>query len=200
MVGGVQLRAQQVQSRDAGDAPGGLGVQAVRLHDRDRSRLHADRRCCRTRPSPTTRGPGQPPYSPQNYEKDFWGPINGPPRARALAQRADDPADGRARPEAGHRLRAPVRPDRAAAAVPADRARRRRRDADRNDQRLLRLPEPGRADDAVLGAEGHRPRRQPARGESSGAAGRDPRRHRLRDDEPAARRRRARHRRSRRRR
>src|ERR1044071_9823092 len=20
-------------------------------------------------------GPGQPPYSPQNYEKDFWGPI-----------------------------------------------------------------------------------------------------------------------------
>ena len=42
--------------------------------------------------------------------------------------------------------------------------------------------------------EGHRSRRQRARGEPAGAEGRDPRRHRLRDDQPAARRRPARHR------
>ena len=84
--------------------------------------------------------------------------------------------------------------DGAAAAVPADRARRRRSDADRDDQRLLGLPEPGRPHDAVLDPQGHRPRRQPARGEPPRAAGRDPRRHGVRDDQPAARRRRARHR------
>ncbi len=37
----LQLRAEQVQSRDAGEAAGGLFVQAVHLHDGDRSRLHA---------------------------------------------------------------------------------------------------------------------------------------------------------------
>ena len=42
-------------------------------------------------------------------------------------------------------------------------------------------------------ARRHRPRRQRARGEPAGAEGRDPRRHRVRDDEPAARRRPARH-------
>ena len=38
----LQLRAQQVQPRDAGAPAGRLGVQAVRLHRGDRPRLHAD--------------------------------------------------------------------------------------------------------------------------------------------------------------
>ena len=37
----LQLRAQQVQPRDAGAAPGRLAVQADRLHGGDRPRLHA---------------------------------------------------------------------------------------------------------------------------------------------------------------
>ena len=34
-------------------------------------------------------GPGQPPYSPQNYEKDFWGPIT---LRRALEHSRNVPA------------------------------------------------------------------------------------------------------------
>ena len=61
-----------------------------------------------------------------------------------------------------------------------------------HDERLHRVPEPGRPDAALLGREHRRPRRQRARGEPAGTARSDPRRHRVRDDEPAARRRPAR--------
>ena len=145
----LQLRAQQVQPRHAGAPPGRLGVQAVRLHDRDRSRLHADDDAAGLA-GDLSRRPGPAALLAAELREGFLGAGHGPPRARALAQRAGDQADGRARAQAGHRLRAPVRPHRAAAALPADRARRRRRNAARDDQRLLGLPEPGRPDGAVF--------------------------------------------------
>ncbi len=55
----------------------------------------------------------------------------------------------------------------------------------RDHQRLHVVPESGRADEAVLGADGEGSRGQPARGESRRAERRHPRRHRLRDDEHA---------------
>ena len=56
----LQLRSQQVQSRDAGAPAGRLAVQAVRLYGGDRSRLHADlghrgRAGRRTMPGPGSR-------------------------------------------------------------------------------------------------------------------------------------------------
>jgi hypothetical protein len=111
-----QLRAEQVQPRDAGVPPGGLVVQAVRLHDRDRPRLHADDDPAGLA-GDLSGGPGQPPYSPQNYEKDFLGPDHDPLRAGAFAQRRGDQAHGRARPEAGDRLRPAASGDSAAPAV-----------------------------------------------------------------------------------
>ena len=65
----------------------------------------------------------------------------------------------------------------------------RRCDAARDHQRLLGVPESGRADEAVLRAEREGSRRQPARREPCRAERRHPRRHGVRDDQPAARRR-----------
>ena len=70
-------------------------------------------------------------------------------RARRIAQHPGDQDDGAARAEERARLRATVRLRGDDSAVPADRARRRRRDAARDDERLHRVPEPGRADEAV---------------------------------------------------
>ena len=103
-------------------------------------------------------------------------------------------------PAAGDPVRAPARARVAAAAVPGGRARRRRSDAARDDERVFGVPEPGRPHAAVLDPEGHRSRGQRARGEPARAEGRDPRRHGVRDDQPASRRRPARHRRQGRRR
>ena len=92
----LQLRAQQVQPRDAGVPPGRLGVQADRLHRRDRSRLHADhdadghagRASRRRRLSRRTR---------RRTTTASSGPGHAAPRARAVAQRAGGPGDGAAR-------------------------------------------------------------------------------------------------------
>ena len=111
-----------------------------------------------------------------------------------IAQRPGGPADGSARPEAGHRLRA------------AARARRRRC---RPTCRSRSAPPKRRCSEMtsaysvfpnqgvhmqpysvlkVTDRDGQRARREPA-----GAEGRHPRRHRVRHDQPAARRRAARH-------
>ena len=69
-------------------------------------------------------GPGQPPYSPQNYDRKFEGPIT---LRRALEDSRNVPAVqlmDAARAAAGHRLRPTLRPRDAAPAVPVDRARR----------------------------------------------------------------------------
>ena len=87
------------------------------------------------------------------------------PGARRFAQHPGDQDDGHARAEERARVRRSVRVRGGLPAVPADRARRGRRDAARSDERLHRVPEPGRAHEAVRRAEGAGPRRQPARGE-----------------------------------
>ena len=125
----LQLRAQQVQPRDAGVAAGRLGVQADRLHRGDRSRLHAGHRRWSTSRSSFPAGAGQPPYAPQNYDRKFEGPIT---LRRALEQSRNVPAvrlmDALG-PKQVIAVRATARPHVAASAVPVDRARRRRSDA-----------------------------------------------------------------------
>ena len=114
-------------------------------------------------------------------------------RARTVAQRPRGPGNGTAGATAGHRLREKAGAVFAYSALPAGRARRRRSDAARDHQRVRGVPESGRAHAAVLGAQGHRPGWQRARGESARAEGRHPRRHRLRRHQPAPRRGSARH-------
>ena len=145
-------------------------------------------------PASFSGGAGQPAYAPLNYDQKFEGPITlrhaleqsrNVPAVRVMEQLGPTQVIAYAR-RLG--LESPLPPYLAVALGAAEAT------LDRDDQRLLGVPEPGRADAAVLGAEGHRPRRQRARGEPAGAEGRDPRRHRVRDDQPAARRRAARHR------
>ena len=140
-------------------------------------------------------GAGQPPYAPQNYDHQFEGPIT---LRHALEQSRNVPAvrvmDQLGR-KPGHRLRQEAGPHLSDSAVPARRAWRRGGVAARDHRRIRGVPEPGRAHAAVLGAQGHRSRRQRARGESAGTEGRHPRRHGLRHHQPAARRGAARHRR-----
>ena len=133
-------------------------------------------------------GPGQPLYSPQNYDRKFEGPVT---LRHALEESRNVPAvkmlDSSARPSPST--------TRSDSGSPASSSRtcslalgRGRGDAARSDERLHRVPEPGRPDEAVRGAARGGSRRQPARGEPPRAARRDPRRHGVRDDEPAARR------------
>ena len=68
------LRPERVQPRDAGAAPAGLLVQAVRLRDRARQRLHAVHAWCSTRRSTIDMGPGQEAWTPSNYDGKSAGP------------------------------------------------------------------------------------------------------------------------------
>ena len=70
-----------------------------------------------------------------------------------------------------------------AASLPAARPGRGGGDARRDDVGLLRLRQRGAAHEAVLHHAHHRSRRQRHRGGAAGGPGRDPRRHRLPDDE-----------------
>ena len=106
----LQLRAQQVQPRHAGATARWLGVQAVRLHGGDRSRLHAGHAPAWTRRSASPAAPGQPAYAPQNYDRKFEGPIT---LRRALEHSRNVPAVRvmeQLGPKPGDRLRAPARP------------------------------------------------------------------------------------------
>ena len=95
-------------------------------------------------------GPNQPPYQPLNYDRKFEGPGHAAPRARAVAQHpggeGDAGASGRGR---SSRYAQAVRPRRRLSAVPLAGARRGRSHAARDDERLLGVRQPGRADGAV---------------------------------------------------
>ena len=132
-------------------------------------------------------GAGSPAYSPLNYDHKFEGAITlrhaledsrNVPAVRVMEQLGPRQVISYAR-RLGSRI--------SAAPVPGGRARRRGGHAHGNDERLLGVPEPGRPHAAVFDPQGLGPRGQRARGEPARAEGRDPRRHGLRDDEPAAR-------------
>ena len=182
----LELQPQQVQPRGPGVPSARVDVQADRLHRRDRPRLHADvdhrRRAGQLQPATASD------LQPAQLRSQVPGPDHAALRARRVAQHSRDQDDGYARAEERARVREAVRVRGGLSALPADRARRRRRDAARHHQRLHHVPQSGRADEAVLGADREGPRRQPARGEPRRAERRDPRRHRVRDDEHAARR------------
>ena len=73
MVGGFSYAESRVQPRDAGAAPAGLVVQAVRLFGGARQRLHAVVASCSTRRSRSIRAPGRV-WRPENYDGKFYGP------------------------------------------------------------------------------------------------------------------------------
>ena len=117
------------------------------------------------------------------------------PCARAVAQHSRGEGDARGRSAAGGELRGAVRlPRQRSHRICHSRSARRRRRCVDATAAYSRVPEPGRADDAVrrdddCGSRGQRARAEPA-GSARGHSGR----YVVRHDEPAARRRAARHR------
>ena len=89
MVGGYSFERSKFNRATQALPPGRLVVQAVRLHRGDRPRLHAghaaDGHAGRAFPA----APGQPPYAPMNYDREFEGPIT---LRRALEQSRNVPA------------------------------------------------------------------------------------------------------------
>ena len=86
-------------------------------------------------------------YEPKNYDREYHGAVTLRTRARRIAQRPDDQADGGAGPGAGHPVRrvtsaspTPL-PDYLSVAIGVG-----GRHAARDDVGLLRVPESGRAD------------------------------------------------------
>ena len=163
----LQLRAEQVQPCRAGVPAARVHVQADRLHGRHRSRLHARLDAAR-RAGGVPAGPGQPVYSPQNYDRTFKGPVT---LRYALEESRNVPtvrlleALGA---EGGDRVRAGDSASRAQLPPYLSLAPRLgRSDAARSDERLHGLPEPGRAHAALRRAQGPRSRGQPARGEAA---------------------------------
>ena len=142
---------EPVQPRDAGAAPGRIALQAVRVHGRDRSRLHGARRCSTTRRSSFTAGPGQPPYEPKNYDREYRRADHA---ARARSKQSRNVPTIRLMaaldPQERHPLRAQARHHVAAPAVSLGRDRRGRRHAARDDVGLLGVPQSGRAHDAAM--------------------------------------------------
>ena len=127
-------------------------------------------------------GPDQPPYAPPNYDLQFEGPIT---LRRALEDSRNVPAVKMMQmlgPDLVISYAPPVRRQVAHSAVPVGGARLGGGDAARDDAGLLGLPQPGRADDALLRAEGAGPRRQRARGGTARRARRHPRRHGVHHD------------------
>jgi penicillin-binding protein 1A len=131
-------------------------------------------------------GAGSPAYAPMNYDRTVQGPIS---LRRALEQSRNVPTV-RLMNALGPKqviqyakklgFTSTIPPYLSSALGAGD------------HERLLALPEPGRAHDAVPDHQGDRSRRQRARGEPAGADRGHSRRHGLRDDQPAAGRRAAR--------
>ena len=138
-------------------------------------------------PSSFPGGAGSPVYAPMNYDKKFEGPIT---LRRALEDSRNVPAV-RVMEQLGPAhviqyarrlgLQSPLPPYLAVALGAAEAT------LIGDDQRLLGVSQPGRADAAVLDLEGVGSRRQRARREPPRAEGSDSRRHGVRDDQPAAR-------------
>ena len=141
--GRLRLRAQQVQPRHPGLAPGGLGLQADRLRGRaSRRRATRPPPSSWTRPSrsPTTRASGRRTTTTAR----FWGPI---PLRRAVEQSRNIPAVKTLQAvgiKTGIEYARKLGPHRRAAALPADRPRRRRGHA-AGDGRRPSPPSPTRA-------------------------------------------------------
>ena len=129
----VQLRPQQVQPRDAGAAAAGLDLQADRLHDRDRSRLHAGLGLHR-RAGVVRAGPEPAAVRAAELRPQVRGAGDAAPRARAVAQHSGREGDARSRAAAGRRLCGAVRPPRQLPAVPVAGARLRGSHAGRHDR------------------------------------------------------------------
>ena len=89
----VELRADAVQPRDAGDAPGGLALQAVRLHGGNQRRLHRRERD-RGRAGQLQPGAGPAPVRAEELRPRIPRLDYASHGARRLAQRPDDQADG----------------------------------------------------------------------------------------------------------
>ena len=115
-------------------------------------------------------GPDQPPYEPKNYDLLFKGPVT---LREALEDSRNVPAvkaDGRDRPSGSGELRAAIRPARQLSALLVAGTRCRGGNAARYDECLLRLSQPGRPDEPVLGDDHRRPRSEHAGGEPARAA------------------------------
>ncbi len=140
----LQLRPQQIQPRLAGASSGRLALQAVCLHHGDRPRLHADlhvhRRARLIRTWPQSAAIQAAQLRPQVRR-----PGHAAPRARTVAQHSRGEGDGGARAEGSGGLREALRIEGRLPAVPVARAGRRRSDAGRDDERVLGVPESGRA-------------------------------------------------------
>ncbi len=143
MVGGVSFERSQFNRATQAMRQVGLAVQAVRLHRRDRSRVHGA--------IPARRFAGEFPGRTQSaavrtakLRPRVPRSRDDPHRAGTIAQRADDSPDGGAGPEGGDRVRPAAGHHVAAARIPVGRDRRRRRHAARDDVGLLGLSQPGR--------------------------------------------------------
>ena len=185
----TRLQRQPVRSGQAGQAPGGLGVQAVRLRRRDRSRLLA----------------GVADHESRRADQDAAGRVDSGGRAPRVA--GHDDADGAAhveQPRGGaHAGRRRHRVDRVARRAhgrrrPAQRpvagAWRRRRHADVDDRRVRGVRESGPAAGADVDPARRDGVRRGALRAQAGAAARGQRIHRVPDDDDAGRRRQQRHR------
>ncbi len=87
--------AAQFNRATQAHAAGRIALQAVRLHGRDRPRLHRGVRCSTTSPRQLRRRPGPAAVRAEELRPRVQGPDHAADGARALAQRPDDHADGR---------------------------------------------------------------------------------------------------------
>ncbi len=156
MVGGWTSRAASSTgpSRPTGSSARPSSRSSTRRPSTAASRR---RRSSWTRRSAIPSGNGEA-YEPQNYDHKFEGAIT---LRRALEDSRNIPAIKMMEtlgPASGPRVRQALRLLGGLPALPADRARRRRRDAARGHERIHGLPEQGRADDAARRPEGDGPR------------------------------------------
>jgi penicillin-binding protein 1A len=133
-----------------------------------------------------TAGPGQPLYSPKNYDGKYEGGVT---LRRALEQSRNVPAVKMMEtlgPGTGDRLREAVRTRVGPRTISLAGARRGRPHPARDDVGLLRVSQRWRADETVSHPRHHGSQRQSARGEPAAAAGRHTGRHGLCDDQSPA--------------
>ena len=189
----LQLRAEPVQPRHAGDAPGRLAVQAVRLHGGDRQGLHGAV-AARRLPCIVRRRPGPAAVRAAELRPRIPWQGHAAHGARAVAQRADGQAHGRARTTS-------VSSSTPATSASPRRCRSSCRSRSAPPKRTLlemtsaysAFPNQGVRADAPLHPRCHRPRRQCPRAAPTAAARGHSRRHGLHRHEPSPGRRPARH-------
>ena len=159
-------RRLELRARASSTARRRRCARSARSSSRSSTRRRSPRATRRARCSRTSRqsfdaGPGQPPYEPKNYDREFRGHDHAP-AARSNSSRNVPTMRLMAGAGAAERdsVRAAARHHLADSAVSLGRDRRRRRHAARDDVGLLGVPQSGRAHDAADGPRGHRSRRQ----------------------------------------